>query len=143
MKYDDASWHYGADNFPKDLAEESGATHAGMFVAWALLSGLAGSIHIEDFPDDIPKLASRSVTPGVFFLEACDGKFTDEDLNEEGNSFASDYFEFEKGQYLADYESILGEPGRDLYYVADTWENFDRLRPVLDKRFAEWKARNG
>jgi hypothetical protein len=143
VKYDDASWHYGADNFPKDLAEAAGATHTGMFVAWALLSGLSGSIHIEDFPDHIPKLTNRSATPATFFLEACDGKFTDEDLSEEGNRFAGDYFEFEKGQYLADYESLLGEEGRDLYYVADTWENFDRLRPVLDKRYAEWKARNG
>lgn len=41
MKYDDASWHYGADNLLKDLAEVSGATHTGMFVTWALLSGLA------------------------------------------------------------------------------------------------------
>lgn len=69
MKYDDASWHYGADNFPKDLAEVSGATHTGMFVAWALLSGLAGSIHIEEFSDDIPKLVNRSVTPAAFFLK--------------------------------------------------------------------------
>jgi hypothetical protein len=126
VKYDDASWHYGADNFPKDLAEAAGATHTGMFVAWALLSGLAGSIHIEDFPDHILKLANCSVTPAAFFLEACDGKFTDEDLSEEGNRFAGDYFEFETRRFLADY-----------------WDNFDRIRPVLDKRYAEWKARDG
>lgn len=143
MKYDDASWHYGADNFPKDLPEEAGATHTGMFAAWAFLSGLAGPLHIEDFPEDIPKLTNRSVTPAAFFLEACDGKFTDEDLNEEGNRFASDYFDFEKGKYLADYESVLGEAGRDLYYVADSWGNFERLKPVLDSRFAEWRAENG
>lgn len=143
MKYDDASWHYGADNFPKDLPAEAGATHTGMFVAWAFLSGLAGAIHIEDFPEDIPKLASRVVTPGAFFLEACDGKFTDEDLNEEGNRFAADYFDLEKGGYLSDYEEVLGEEGRDLYYVADTWQNFERLKPLLDKRFSEWKVANG
>lgn len=142
MKYDDASWHYGADNFPKELSEEAGATHTGMFIAWTFLSGLAGLIHIEDFPGDIPKLENRAVTPAMFFLEACNGKFTDEDLNEEGNRFATDYFDFEKGQYLADYESVLGEPGRDLYYVSDTWGNFDRLSPVLDRRYAEWKAAN-
>lgn len=142
MKYDDASWHYGADNFPKDLPAEAGATHTGMFVAWAFLSGLAGAIHIEDFPEDIPKLASRVVTPGAFFLEACDGKFTDEDLNEVGNRFAADYFDLEKGGYLSDYEEVLGD-GRDLYYVADSWQNFERLKPVLDKRFAEWKVANG
>lgn len=143
MKYDDASWHYGANNFPKELPHEAGATHTGMFVAWALLSGLAGAIHIEDFPEDIPKLRERSKTPAVFFLESCDGKFTDEDLNEEGNRFAGEYFDFEKGKYLADYEAALGQPGRDLYYVSDTWENFDRLKPVLDRRYADWKKAKG
>jgi hypothetical protein len=143
VKYDDASWHYGADNFPKDLPEQAGATHTGMFVAWALLSGLAGEIHTEDFPEDLLELTNRSVTPAVFFLQACDGKFTDEDLTEEGNQFASDYFDFAKGGYLADYEAVLGDEDRDLYYVADTWDNFDRLKPALDKRYAEWKEARG
>ncbi len=99
MKYDDASWHHGGE-FPADLQPEAGATHTGMYVAWALLSGLAGEIHVEDFPGDIPKLESRILTPGSFFLEACDGKFTDEDLNDEGNAFTRTYFDFEKGQTL-------------------------------------------
>ena len=139
MKYDDASWHYGGE-FPDDLPDEAGGTHTGMFMAWALLSGLAGESHADDSPDAIPTLASRTMTPGQFFLEWCDGKFTDEDVNDEGNAFVRDYFDFEKGQYLSDYESTLavGLPG--VYHVPDTWENFDRLKPVLDRRLAEWRA---
>jgi hypothetical protein len=142
MKYDDASWHYGG-KFPKDLPIEAGATHTGMFVAWALLSGLAGDIHIEDFPEDIPRLKSRAITPGAFFLESCDGKFTDEDLNDEGNAFAQAYFDFDTGKYLADYEAALGAGLPELYYVKDTWENFDLLKPVLDTQFKAWKDRQG
>ena len=37
MKYDDWSRH-GGGNFPADLPPEAGATHAGMFLAWALLA---------------------------------------------------------------------------------------------------------
>jgi hypothetical protein len=140
MKYDDASWHYGG-NFPKDLPIGAGATHTGMFVAWALLSGLAGDIFIHDFPNEIPKLVSRSVTPGAFFLQWCDGKFTDEDLSDEGNRFAQAYFDFQNGKYLADYELTLGGGLVDLYHVMDTWENFERLKPVLDQRFAEWRTK--
>jgi hypothetical protein len=114
-----------------------------MFVAWAFLSGLAGELYIEDFHDDIPRLKSRSVTPGAFFLEFCDGKFTDEDLNDEGNAFAQVYFDFDTGKYLADYEATLGAGLPELYYVKDSWENFDRLKPVLDRRFDEWKATLG
>jgi hypothetical protein len=142
MKYDDASWHSGG-NFPKDLPPEAGATHAGMFLAWALLSGLAGDIHVTDFPEGIPKLRNRTVTPGAFFLAACDGKFTDEDLNETGNAFAAFYFDLDKGKYLADYEGTLGSGLANLYYVKDTWQNFDKLKPVLDQRFREWQGSNG
>ena len=141
MKYDDASWHYGG-TFPADLPDVAGATHIGMFVAWALLSGLGGEIHTEECPEGLDQLRDRVLTPGLFFYRVCDGKFTDEDLNEEGNRFANAYFDLEKGGYLADYGETLGEEGRDLYYVADTWENFERLKPVLDARFSTWKNSN-
>ena len=38
-KYDDAYWHYRGE-FPTELPASAGATHIGMFVAWALLAGL-------------------------------------------------------------------------------------------------------
>jgi len=138
MKYDDASWHYGG-KFPADLPPEAGATHTGMFVAWALLAGLGGEIHTEECPEDLKALQTRVQTPGNFFFAVCDGKFTDEDLNPEGNRFAAEYFDLENGSYLEDYSATLGEEGRDLYYIADTWENFDRLKAVLDARLAEWR----
>lgn len=145
MKYDDASWHSGG-TFPKELPASAGATHTGMYVAWALLSGLAGELHTDELPENLEKLAERSLAPGAFFLWACDGKFTDEDLNEEGNAFTASYFDFSSGSYLADYEALLGNglpsgPAR-LYYVADTWGNFDKLKSRLDQRLAEWRARN-
>jgi len=139
MKYDDASWHSGG-SFPQDLPPEAGATHTGMFVAWAFLSGLAGELHIEDFPDDLPKLRSRAVTPGQYFLATCDGKFTDEDLNDEGNAFAQTYFDLEKGQFIADYEQTVGANLPSIYHVPDTWETFDRLRPIFDQRLSVWRA---
>lgn len=138
MKYDDASWHYGGD-FPPDLPMEAGATHTGMFVAWALLSGLGGELHTEEFPDDLEKLRRREITPGANFLRVCDGKFTDEDLNEIGNRFAADYFDLSTGEYLEDYEEILGDDVEEIYRVADTWENYDLLKPVLDERFRDWR----
>lgn len=67
-------------------------------------------------------------------------------MNEEGNTFTAGYFDFSTGSYLADYEALLGHglpPGDgQLYYVADTWENFDKLSPVLDKRLADWRLRS-
>ncbi len=111
-----------------------------MFVAWALLSGLAGDRHLADFPEDIPSLRNRSTTPGAFFLSCCDGKFTNEDLNEEGNAFALAYFDFKNGQYLKDYGAAVAGDLPTLYHVPDTWLTYEKLQPVLDQRLMEWRA---
>jgi hypothetical protein len=139
MKYDDASWHSGGD-FPGDLPSEAAATHTGMFLAWALLSGKDGDLHSEGSPAPIEKLRTHSVTPGEYFLSECDGKFTDEDLNNEGNAFAADYYALETGQFLRDYEATLGAELPTLYHIADSWQNFDKLKPILDRRFQNWRS---
>ncbi len=142
MKYDDASWHYSGD-FPVDLPPEAGATHTGMIVAWAFLSGLGSDILAIDAPRNLEQLRNRSVTPGQFFMRACDGKFTDEDLSELGNQFVAAYFDFQKANYLGDYEATVGTDRDNLYCVPDSWETFDRLKPILDSRFAEWQGSQG
>lgn len=81
------------------------------------------------------------MTPGAFFLRLCAGKFTDEDLNDEGNAFAATYFDLQKGKYIADYEAIFGKDGPTIYHVADTWENYDRIAPLLDDRLTAWRQR--
>lgn len=140
MKYDDASWHYGGD-FPKDLPPKAGATHIGMFVCWCVLNGIGGEIHFEEPAPLLPKLRERSITPGDYFVKTCDEKFTDEDLTAEGNAFASAYYSFDAGEYLADYERTLGLRTPSLYHVEDTWENFDRLAPVIHQKYVAWKKK--
>jgi hypothetical protein len=140
MKYDDASWHYGGD-FPADLSKEAGGTHAGMFVAWALLSGLGGDLHTSECPEDLEALQSRTITPGAWYLRFCDGKFTDEDLSEEGNSFGTSYFKFEGDGFLTDYAGAVPDHLPSVYHMPDTWETFDLLKPVFDRRYEIWRQR--
>ena len=139
MKYDDASWHYGGD-FPEGLPDEAGGTHTGMFVAWALLAGLGGDIHLVECPEDIEALKARDMTPGAFFLKFCDGKFTDEDLSEEGNAFAQRYFKFEGDGFLSDYTNVLPDTLPSLYHAPDSWETYEVLKPVFDRRLNEWRG---
>jgi len=73
-------------------------------------------------------------------MAACDGKLTVVDFSDEGNAFAEDYCTLESGQFLLDYAESVGEDLPDLYHAADSWETFERLKPVLDQRFQEWKA---
>jgi hypothetical protein len=144
MKYDDASWHYGGE-FPKDLPPEAGATHIALFLAWAASANLLGELHSDENPALLAKLRNRSVTPVTWFVAACDEKFTDEDLNAEGNAFAAGYYADRGTQrapspvYLSDYSAIFAETDH-IYKVPDDWKSYDRLKPLLDKRFADWKS---
>jgi hypothetical protein len=65
-----------------------------------MLAGLTGELHATESPEELGRLRSRSVTPGAFLLSACDGKFTDENLNDERNAFTQEYFDFYSGSYL-------------------------------------------
>lgn len=142
MKYDDASWHYEGD-FPNDLAPQTAATHAGMFLAWCVLHGMAGELHEDDLADELAELRARELTPGQWFVMACDAKFVDDDLNDEGNAFAASYYDLDRGHYLGDYDQALGQALPSLYHVPDTWDSYDRLAPVIGQRYDEWKRQLG
>jgi len=99
-----------------------------------MLNGMAGSIHIEDFPNSLTPLKYRSENPGQWFLGACDGKFTDEDLNEDGNAFAKFYY---PDSYPCDLESMF-KSCETLYHVPDTWGTYDVVAPIIDKHYHAW-----
>lgn len=140
MSIDRADWHYGGD-FPKDLPKEAGGTHIGVFLAWIIENDLIGDIHREHSSDGLKSVKSRSITGNQFLFDYCDSKFTDEDLNEEGLAFTSFYYGDDSGykQYLSDYERTLANRLPSLYHVHDTWENFDRISPIISKRYHHWK----
>jgi hypothetical protein len=40
--------------------------------------------------------------------------------------------------YHRAYEDTVGRDLAELYHVPDTWETFDGLKALLDRRFAKW-----
>ena len=98
MAYDRADWHYGGD-FPADLPPENGGTHIGMFVAWAISHGLEGDLRREDSAASVEAVRERRMTGREFLFGACDEKFWEEDLSDEGNAFAGWYYASE-GPYM-------------------------------------------
>lgn len=137
-KYDDASWHYGGD-FPEGLPEEQAYVHSGLFLGWAIEAGLVSDDFLRETEEEVAAFRARKITGPQLFESAWDGKLFVEMLTEEGNAFAREYFDYARGGYLADYEQTLGEDLPSLYHVPDTWESYNKLKPVLEERFAEWK----
>ena len=134
---DRADWHW-LNGYPQDLSREAAATRPGMFVAWAIFSGLGGG-DLMGFEKEIVKLKNRTITPGQFFIEACDCKFMDDNLSAEGNAFvAANYYYV---NYCEAYYEKLIEDLPTFYHIADSWENFDRIKPFLDELLAKWRVR--
>jgi len=118
------------------------ATHIGIYLAWAVLNGLAGDWHRLNSKDKIERLERREITGAQFFFAVCGDRFSEKDLNPEGNLFTRDYYENgpgKRGPYFKDYAQTLSAGLPSFWHVADTWENFDLLAPTITQRFETWK----
>jgi hypothetical protein len=140
MAYDRADHNYSTDDAP--LPPGHAATHIGMFLAWAVANGLENEWHHQFSAEPLAKLRRREITGRQFFQAACKEQFAPKDLNVEGNQFAEHYYKNnagERGPYFADYKQTLAADLPSFWHVADTWENYDRLAPLITRRFGEWK----
>jgi hypothetical protein len=149
MAFDRTDWHNGSADYPADLPPENGGTHIGMFLAWIILHDLHGEIHREEMAEEVEAVKRREMTGRDFLERACDEKFWRDDLNDAGNDFARRYYSGDSnqgdengpGQYHDDYDATLAGGLPTVYHVEDTWGNYDRLAPVIDRRYAEWLRR--
>ena len=154
-KYDDASWHYGGD-YPTDLPPENGGIHIGIFLTWCIETNLLSEFQLEESKEDVNLVLNRKLTGTEFLMRNCDEKFTDEDLNDLGNSFAVDYYEDEgefskKGiSYLSDYQYAvellhreMGTEMKSFYHVEDSWDFYEGIKIILNQRFEQWKSFKG
>jgi hypothetical protein len=140
MSYDRADHDYSTEQEP--LPNGHGGTHIGMFLAWATFNELENELHRQRSAEPLAKLRRREITGRQFYEAACQGKFAEKDLNPEGNAFAQFYYADEVGQrglYFDDYRKVLVAGLPSFWHVADTWANYDRIAPVISRRFAEWK----
>jgi hypothetical protein len=136
---DRADWHYGG-NYPSGLPSENGGTHIGMYLAWIVHRGLGSEELAQMAGDTYAWVLNREVTGRDLLFTKLDEKFFDTLLSPEGQAFTRSYYE--TNGYANDYDRVLGGDLPTLYHVENTWENFDKLVPVLDERLAAWRALN-
>jgi hypothetical protein len=136
-KLDDVSWH--SDGLPQGVSEDNGATHIGIFVAWAIANGLWGDfLGAPQALSAIKEVRDRRMSGRAFLLEHCDGKLLSEMLNPEGARFAETYY---RKKYMRDFQTTLAVGLPSDYHVENTWANYDRLAARIDERFAASKRK--
>ncbi len=134
---DRADWHYGG-NYPPGLPPENGGTHIGMYLAWIVLRDLGSPELIELGGETYSRVQKRQATGRDLLFTELDEKFFDALLNPEAQAFTGAYYE--SNEYVNDYDRMLGGDLPSLYHVEDSWENFDKIAPVLDQQLAAWRA---
>jgi hypothetical protein len=140
MPIDKMNWHYGGD-FPENLPTENGGTHIGMYLAWVINNELIGEMHVKESSASIESVKTRRMTGRDFLINECAGKFSKDDLNDEGLKFTRYYYgDDDMKDYIIDYLNVLAPDLESVYHVEDTWENYDKISNVMDSRFREWKA---
>lgn len=134
--FDKAKFH---DNSIQQLGlgEEQSFVHTGLFFAWLVNNELMSDFFVEEAGNEIKKLKARKISPSKIYMN-WDGVLLGEMLNDKGFNFALSYFDFEKGNYIADYENVFNVTGDQVFTVKDTWDNYDKIRPVIDEAFKKW-----
>ena len=135
-KYDDAEWHYETDDFPADAPLDNGYVHIGFYLTWAAERDLLSEFFREETRVALAAVLNRIQSP-ILLIQIWDGKLVDDMLNDEGNAFSQAQYE----AILSDYIRWQEGEGLEPYGVAPTWENYDSLKPVLDRRLKEWRSK--
>jgi len=137
VAYDKADWHAGGQGFPLDQPFQS-FVHTGMFLGWIiehhLCSQQIGLDAVHDF-------TNRKRTGPQIYAQECDGCLIDYMLNDEGNAFTRHYFDLKRGIYIDDYSKLLARGLPNVYYVKDTWENYEIIKKQIDRRYHNWKTK--
>lgn len=134
-KFDDASWHWGADNFPADVPEENGATHIGMFVTWTIERGLFADPDLT--PEEVEAVGAvhaGSMSGRDFLLRYFNGKLYSDCFTAQVADFAERHYD----DFLRDFELLLCQGLPSGYYVEDTRENYEVMATALDKRWTRY-----
>jgi hypothetical protein len=131
--YDKAKYHYDGD-YRKGLARKQAFVHTGMFVGWLVEHDMIA----KDFLAETEGFKERRIT-GPEIYEAWDGCLITDILTDEGNRFAADYFDFQHGEFLNDYQEVLAKGLPSLYHVKNTWQNYEAIRQKINLRYENWK----
>lgn len=132
--FEDPDFHEWDD---EKVKEKDTWTHTGMYLMWLDARGLLDPPADESGLQLLELARQRTATPGAYFGKATGGWFGPEELTDEGLEFTRSYYT-DKG-YKADYRAHVLKPRSNFYSGADTWETYNLIAPVLDKRYAAWK----
>ncbi|MCG7409583.1 hypothetical protein MH117_19440 [Paenibacillus sp. ACRRX] len=138
---DKAKWHYEGE-FPQDLTRDAAYTATGMFITWIINNNWFTEDIEQEFHAEIEQVKKRQLMGAEFYRKCLDGVFSTQELSDEIIPFVNEYLDIQNDIYTAeDYVQTLQGDEPTFYHIANTWENYDLIEPVIEQRFQQFMAR--
>jgi hypothetical protein len=136
--YDKA--HYHDESVSKaGLPHEHSCNHTVPILRWLIENSLMSGEFLIEGKKAILQYKNGKLSIYELY-EWWDNCLTSDMLSDEGNKFAMDYFDFERGKYIGDYKTTLQGKLPSEFHVKYSEDNYTKLRTVIDRRYARWKA---
>jgi hypothetical protein len=136
----DMRWGLKSPRFPPNLPPEAAATHIGFAFGWAIRRNLINEEFTAMFTSELVGFRELRLT-GPQMLVRLGGIIQADWLDIDAAAFLAAYCR-KAGRYIHDYvQSFPAEvyQSRSMYAVPDTWQNMEKVLPLLDSRFNAWK----
>ncbi len=137
--YDKAKYHMTGGRGAAPSWEHAAGSVLFM-LRWFMDHDLVSSYFLEESGSSLEEYRSGRLSLFQLYEDKWDTVFTNEMLSEEGNAFARDYFDYDHGRYTQDLWANLGLAKSDYPLYGE--EAYLRFEPLLNSRYAEWKAGN-
>lgn len=136
--YDKSEYHF--DSVAQfELPDEHAANHTVVFLRWLIERELMSAFFAEEGAEILERYRAGSVGIHAVY-EWWDCALVDDMLSDAGNAFARSYFnEFDGGRYQSDYRGTLQRDLPTEFHIPYTEANYQAMRAVIDRRYAEWK----
>ena len=139
--FDKAKWHFNND-FPNNLSDFHAYIHTGFFIGWLIKNKLISEDLELESKTGVEAFLKGEITGSHFYKDYLDGVFSSNDVSDVGLKFVENYFNFENGSYLRDYEHTLAANLPTIYNVKDTEEGFKKISDVITRRFEEFISKS-
>jgi len=135
--YDKAKYHIESVEKFK-LPDEHAYNHTTFFMSWLVQNRLMSEWFEEECRSEVASYRDGKISINQLY-EYWDTCLISEMLSPEGNAFANDYFNFDRGAYLKDYSKHLQRDLPSEFHVPYTSTNETIAHRFISERYQTWK----
>lgn len=116
----------------------------GLYLQWAVDNDLIWDKYLKKTCQELEQLKNREINGETFINKMCNWADLnpDEDLNKEWAEFFK-FYHVSSMKYHDDFKKILWNNSmKHLCNIEGTWDEYDKLKKTIDKRFKNWKKKS-